>query len=401
MPAGFFTAAVWQGEKQAHSTLPECGRCGLYKHCHSPKMEPAGKRRRQILFVGEGPSKSDDEDGELFGGKSGQLLKDELATHDLRLKDCDSTNAVICHPPGHEVDDLYIECCRPNLLNTIRDHKPRVIVLLGRAAVRSLIPLERESDVKAHGRWVGWTIPSHDHQAWICPTWHPSYLLRMKNQVLNRQFREHVAQALALEDVPVKTESMEQLKARVERVLDPREARKRMRELAKLRRGVVSFDYECNKLKPDDPRARIASVSFSLDGESAWACPVWDDEKVQEALREFLVSDVEKDAANLKHEHRWSKAVLGVTVRRWRWDTMLAAHYIDNRKEITSLKFQAYVRYGVADYERVVAPYFEEGRDGLNRVHEVPLDDLLVYNGLDSLLEWRLARDQRKEVGIE
>lgn len=403
---GFFTSAIWQGEKQTSvARLPECGRCGLYKAgCTSPKMEPTGEGERSILFVGEAPGQREDRKGRQFAGKSGKLLREVLRRMPKGLRmDLDEgwkTDAIICRPPRDKIDDLHINSCRPNLLKTVRTTKPKVIVLMGAAAVKGFLPTEREADVGAIGRWVGWTIPSHEHNAWICPTYHPRYLLRMNDQVLDRLFRRHLRRALELEHEPIPGETLEDLKKRVEVITDTSSAKSRLKDLAK-RKGILAFDYESNRVKPDDPRCKIVACSFCLDGKDTFSFPVT--ESLHPYISRVLRSErLKKVASNLKNEERWTRAKLGHPVANWFWDTMLGAHYQDNRGSISSLKFQTFVQFGISDYGRVVAPYFERtDKDGFNAVEEVPLLELLLYNGLDSLLEWMLQDKQRKEMGLK
>lgn len=399
---GFFTEADWQvaGPKLKNLLLPECGRCGLYKTCHSPKMKPTGRGKRRVLVVAEAPGEREDAKGIQLIGKSGQLVRDVLHKLHYDLDDGNKTNAVICRPPGNEIKDLYIDCCRPNLLHSIRTLKPKVIILLGASAVRSLMPTERDDKVGAIGRWVGWTIPSHEHQAWICPTYHPSYLMRQNDRVLDTIFKRHLKAALKLEDVAIEAPSLESLIAKVEVVMSPREARLRLRDLAK-KQGRLAFDYESTGLKPDHPDHRIVATSFCFEGEDTWSCPV--DGELLPDLRAVLQSpDLLKIASNLKNEERWSIAKVGTKVSSWYWDTMIAAHTLDNRSGITGLKFQAYVNFGIADYNSVVDQYFQEDprTPGFNRVDECPKKDLHIYNGLDSLLEFMLMEVQRKRMGL-
>lgn len=398
----FFAPATWQGKVQ-QPRLPQCGKCGLWKQCNSPKMKPTGKGLRSILFVAEAPGQKEDEKGTQLVGKTGKHLRKVLRKLGLDLEEAHKTNAVICRPPGNEINDLYIECCRPNLLKTIRELKPKVIVLLGGSSVRSLIPTERDASVGGITRWVGWTIPSHEHQAWICPTYHPSYILRMEDPVLNLQFKQHLKRAIALEDESIPSENLEALKKKIEIITSPRDARLRLKDLSK-KKGVLAFDYESTGLKPEnvgDRKHRIVACSWCLNGEDTFAHMV-DDDRHHNLMRRILTNArFKKVASNLKNEERWTISKLGVHVANWWWDTMLAAHVLDNRKGITSVKFQAFIHLGIADYDSVVAPYFEDtDADGFNRINEIPPKDLLVYNGLDSLLEYLVMERQRKAMGL-
>src|SRR5690606_23623431 len=139
--AGFFPASQLQVAKAPPSLAPQCGACGLFKTCKSPKMPVSGKGRREILVVAEAPGKDEDDRGIQLVGESGQLLERAMrkAGVDMR-KDCWLTNSLICRPPNNRMPTKQeIDYCRPNLLKTIKELDPKVIILLGGSAVRSLI----------------------------------------------------------------------------------------------------------------------------------------------------------------------------------------------------------------------------------------------------------------------
>ena len=59
-----------------------------------------GVQTAEVLFVGEGPGQSEDEQGLPFVGRSGQLLDKYLFAIDLdRSKNCYIANIVKCRPP--------------------------------------------------------------------------------------------------------------------------------------------------------------------------------------------------------------------------------------------------------------------------------------------------------------
>ena len=128
-------------------------------------------------------------------------------------------------------------------------------------------------------------------------------------------------------------------------------------------------------------------------------------ESLKEALSKVLRNPkLKKVASNLKFEERWTRAKLGYSVAGWAWDTMLAAHCLDNRSGITSIKFQAFVLLGIADYASHIEPYLKtKYSNELNRIEELDEDELLLYNGLDSLLEYKVMEKQREEFekGVE
>lgn len=120
------------------------------------------------------------------------------------------------------------------------------------------------------------------------------------------------------------------------------------------------------------------------------------------AFKEFLVSNTPKIGANLKFEHRWCKRRLGVDVRNWVWDTVTNAHILDNRRGVTSVKFQAFVLLGAESYDSQMKAYMNsQGSNSPNRLKSAPLDKLLLYCGKDSLLEYEIFRIQSKQLGMK
>lgn len=402
---GFFTRSEMMQVRAPKALAPRCGACGLYKTCLSPKMARDGEGRKTVLVVGEAPGEQEDKQGRPLVGKSGRKLADTLAQlgHDLR-EDCWLYNSVICRPPGNDLSKhpKAVEHCAPNVVRTIRELRPSVVILLGGTAVRSVIGRIWKDDPGGIGRWVGWRIPSREYNCWVCPTYHPSYLLREENPVLDRLFARHLKGAFNKAGTRPFSGPLADPADQVE-ILSPRAAAAR---LNRYRAGTIAFDYENDRLKPDAADARIVCASVCWEGQETIAFP-WDG-PVVEAFTDLLANpDVGKIASNLKHEHRWTRKLLGVRVRNWVWDTMLAAHALDSRGGISSIKFQAFVRRGVPDYAHHVHDFLapsgrEEDRAGgnaPNRIHEISLDLLLKYCGVDSLLEYEVAMEQMAELG--
>jgi uracil-DNA glycosylase len=401
MPKGFWSRSTITATKRPLPMLPRCGDCGLLDTCKTPQMKVSGRGRRGILVVGEAPGAEEDRQGVQFVGKTGQRLRRTLIQVGLDPnRDCWFTNALICRPPDNKIPhDRCVEDCRPNLLNTIKDLEPRVILLLGKSAVRSLIGFLWKEDVGDMNRWYGWHIPSQRFNAWVCPTWHPSYIERREDEQKNDRVTtgmwiNHIRNAVSLvAKRPWKT--VPDFRRDVQRIHDPVLASRVVRKMAQGSRPVA-VDYETNMLKPDSPDAKIVCCGVS-DGKVTIAYP-WLKETA-EATKELWLSNVPKIASNMKFEDRWTRALLKTRVKNWGWDTMLAAHVIDNREGITSLKFQAFVLLGQEGYDEHIKPFLESREKGgysANTVRECSMDDLLLYCGMDAVLEWFVAKRQRK-----
>lgn len=377
--------------------LPQCGACGLYQNCHSPKIKPRGSGNRRVLWLAESPGEVEDQQGKPLIGPAGQCLDRIIKPLPVELDDCLVSNAAICFPGTDGTQERHIDYCRPTLLKTIREFKPNVIILLGKFAIQSVIGTEWKDDLGEVGRWVGWQIPSKTFNAWLCPTYHPSFVLREdEDATLVKIVRSHIASALQLEHTPPYGWDLGKVD-----LLSGQEAIWALQKLDGMGQGNVSFDFETNALKSDGPDARIVCASFCHEGWT-FAFP-YGDEAVRLAMSAVLRNQkLGKIGANAKFEQRWCLKHLRHGVTDWVWDTILAAHCLDNRSHITSVKFQAYVNGGINDYASGTKDYFESdgkrGGNSLNRIDEIPMEQLLQYCGWDSWVEWKLAECQMERM---
>jgi len=397
---GFFHASELTTVRAQPTLIPHCGACKLYRTCKSPKMKPNGKGKLGILIVGEAPGSDEDIQNKQFVGTSGQMLQLSLSKIGIDMwRDCIVTNAAVCRPPNNKLPARAVEYCRPNLRKAIEQYKPKSIILLGAKPVQSLIGWLWKEDPGPIGRWAGWCIPSQRLNCWISPTWHPAYLKRQEKikgyAVLERMFTKHLKVACRKTERPWK--EVPDYKSQVTRIYEVNEAAKHIRQFIKNNKPIA-WDLETLTLKPDGPLAEIYSCAVS-DGTATIAYP-WHGEAIK-ATKELLVSDVPKIGYNMKFEHRWILKTLGCRVRNWIWDGMLAAHVIDNRPGICGLKFQAFALLGADSYNDVVAPYLtSENGNTRNRIKELNLDKVLTYNGMDALLEYKVAQIQSKKLGM-
>lgn len=363
-------------------------------------MPVTGSGKYPILFLGEAPGQTEDEQNEQFVGKAGMCLRNMLAEIGLDIDDCWKHNSFICRPEGNKADDKYVEYCRPNLTAVVKRLKPKVIVPMGSSAILSAIGPEWGGDLGTVKRWVGWRIPSPMHNAWVCPTYHPSYVFRTNEDApLVAEVVKHLSAAFDALESPATPLNANLLANGIEIITDPKEGARRIASLAKQTCFLVAFDYETTGLKPELPEHRIHSASFASTSNECFSTLI--DESCHDALREFLTNAAPKVASNLKFEERWSRRKLGVPVKNWKHDTMLSAHYGDNRDGITSIKFQTYVRYGIGDYNSTIKHYLEtddKNANALNTIHKAPVKDSLRYGGLDSLFELMVAQEQMQEL---
>jgi uracil-DNA glycosylase len=151
------------------------GDCRLCKLCsgRTNLVFGVGNPRARLMFVGEGPGRDEDLQGEPFVGRAGQLLTDIITKGmGLRREDVYIANVVKCRPPENrnpEPDE--VAACEPFLKRQIELIHPEVIVALGKFAVQTLLQ-SKTPITKLRGQWHSY------HGIRLMPTFHPAYLLR-------------------------------------------------------------------------------------------------------------------------------------------------------------------------------------------------------------------------------
>jgi uracil-DNA glycosylase family 4 len=99
-----------------------------------------GQLSAKIMFIGEAPGRSEDEEGRPFVGAAGRILNDLLKKVGIERSQVFITNIVKCRPPNNRVPkEDELNACRPYLDRQIALIKPEVICILGRTAYSSLL----------------------------------------------------------------------------------------------------------------------------------------------------------------------------------------------------------------------------------------------------------------------
>jgi uracil-DNA glycosylase len=377
--------------------LPRCEACGLYNSCKSPKMPVDGRGEKKILVIGESPGKTEDQQGRPFIGPAGKLLSEALTKFGVDLRrDCWITNSAICHPKDDQLPEEAVEHCRPNVIKAIKELRPEKILLLGSSAVKSVLGwLYKPSPGGVH-KWAGFVSPVRSVNAYVMASFHPAAVLRQRDsRVMRLLFDRHLEGLLCPEGRPY--DVVLDLEKRVRLVYNQEQACTLIRQMIEHGRSV-SFDYETTHKTPYALGAAFLSCALS-DGEDSFAFP-WT-VQVEDSMREFLTGPNPKIGQNVGFEHKWGAVKLGVETKRWVWDCMLNAHALDNRKGITGLKHQAFSVLGYSSYDEHVEPYrTSKGPFERNRLHELPVAELLRYNVYDALFTWEVAQAQTKILRV-
>ena len=149
-----------------------CKKCGELARSRHSVVFGVGDPRTELMFIGEAPGADEDEQGEPFVGRAGQLLTKIIEAMGLKREEVYIANVLKCRPPQNRppLPDETANCL-PYLQKQIEMIRPKVIVALGATALRTLLDIQI-GITKMRGNWYTYRdIP-------IMPTFHPAYLLR-------------------------------------------------------------------------------------------------------------------------------------------------------------------------------------------------------------------------------
>jgi uracil-DNA glycosylase len=391
-----------------------CVSCGLSKgvpaedhEVITKRMPPWGENRLGLMIIGEAPGRDEDHEGMPWQGRAGRMLESALRDHGIDLaRDCVSLNAVNCRPIENRTPTPFeVACCREvKVLPAIRQYRPKLILLMGGSAVSSVIgSVLAEGQDAAIGRWRGNQIPLLSLGAWLAPSFHPSYIMREeKRPEIETVWRKDIAAALPLIDAPLPDPGS--LRDKVILLRDERSVLRAL-ERVKVKKGYLSFDYETTGLRAS--LHNLVSISFAQSPDWAFSFMYPGRGAVHDAWRDILVDDaIGKISHNLSFEYEWSRHHFELDHIAWAWDSMLAAHVVDNRPGICGLKHQVFVNFGISSYDTDIEPYLKS-RDprnpaALNRIDafidKYGEDELLIYNGIDALAAYRLSAKQMGQL---
>jgi uracil-DNA glycosylase family 4 len=155
--------------------------CAL-KHTAMNLVFADGNPAAPIMMVGEAPGEAEDRQGRAFVGVSGQLLDHMLAPAGLdRRTNVYISNILFWRPPGNRSPtDAEIAACLPFCERHIALVKPKILVLLGGVAAKSLLRT-KEGITRLRGRWTQYMPPPGsglEHPIECLPIYHPAFLLR-------------------------------------------------------------------------------------------------------------------------------------------------------------------------------------------------------------------------------
>jgi uracil-DNA glycosylase len=162
-----------------------------------------GSLDAELMFIGEAPGADEDEQGEPFVGKAGQLLTKIIQAMGLTRNTVYIGNILKCRPdtPGQSAGNRKptpeeMKTCIPYLHEQIDLIRPKVIVALGATAVEGLLG-KTVGITRLRGNWKTYRGTP------LMPTYHPAYLLRNQAPSEKRRVWEDMLQVMEKLGLPI------------------------------------------------------------------------------------------------------------------------------------------------------------------------------------------------------
>jgi len=165
-----------QALRAIREDIGDCTRCRLAKQGRKQIVFGVGNPRAELMFIGEAPGADEDQQGEPFVGRAGQLLNNMIKAMSLRREDVYIANIIKCRPPGNRTPERdECETCSPFLMRQIATIKPKVLVALGAVAAKTLLAINAPMS-ELRGKWYEFRGTK------LAVTYHPAFLLRDPRQ---------------------------------------------------------------------------------------------------------------------------------------------------------------------------------------------------------------------------
>lgn len=149
----------------------DCRACDLCSVGSGP-IPFSGPDPARVAVLGEAPGRQEDEKGEPFVGRSGELLRELLVEAGFDLAELFFFNAASCFPDGTPTRE-QVHSCSPNWRAQLELADPAWVLTLGNTALWTIRPGVKISRAR---RQVFW----HHGRYWM-PTYHPSAALRARS----------------------------------------------------------------------------------------------------------------------------------------------------------------------------------------------------------------------------
>jgi uracil-DNA glycosylase family 4 len=152
-----------------------CVRCPELAATRKTVVFGAGNADAELMFVGEAPGASEDEQGVPFVGQAGKLLEKLLGEIGMARAEVFIANVLKCHPPqNRDPQPIEIDNCKEYLYRQVELIQPTVICTLGNFSTK-LLREDPTGITRLHGQPEVLTLGRR--AVWLYPIFHPAAAL--------------------------------------------------------------------------------------------------------------------------------------------------------------------------------------------------------------------------------
>ena len=154
-------------------TALHCTACSLHQ-TRTQVVFGMGNHKAKLMLIGEAPGLYEDQQGEPFVGRAGQLLNAMLQSIHLERTDVYVANILKCRPPNNRDPQAHeMQTCVSFLNRQIALVQPQLLLAVGHIAAHYLLKTEQSlSEYRKKTHCYG------NRQIPLVVTYHPEYLLR-------------------------------------------------------------------------------------------------------------------------------------------------------------------------------------------------------------------------------
>lgn len=306
----------------------ECAKCPYLSRIFVPSYTC----NNDLVVVGDAPTGIDAVEGVPFGGESGKLFRKTLSQVGFNVSQVTFTNACRCNPPANEPPKKKALklCTGMYLFNELKDLKPKLVVLVGAAALEAFFPKERiMSRAGNFMQTMGMTfLPVIDPAYCIR---NPTSLPRLRKD-LNTAHR-YLHNDLGSDNNFIVVDTEDKLAAAYS-------------DLVLASPELISFDVETNEmLDVFDKAMNLWSCGFGLGGGKCYSVPLDHPENVNIEFRDkcwdLVRTVMSGPSKKIAHNAAFDLKVLvkmGVSYKNFYADTMVMAFLLDENRHSIGLK---------------------------------------------------------------
>lgn len=376
--------------RKVEYATPNCSACMLRK---DTRLQLFGAGGKKILILLDAQDASQQSLKTYGTGEKFSVIKDILEQYGIDIaEDCWTSSVVQCFTL--EPAEKNAICCKPltdRLINTL---KPTLIIAFGELCAKVLLDglitdgiyLDRVHGVVHNSRTYGCNI------MFTYMPHKPTYNTTVDDLIIRRDIHRAVI------SLHSKRRQWKDEKSCV-RILGEDAAIAQLEDCIKNPvKRFAALDYETNSLRPYNKNAKVLSMAISESANDSFSFQLTE-KVIPHMVRYWQTEHIMKIAHNTAFERMWTAVKLHVLPVNLKVDTMILMHVLDNRETtFLSIKFLAPMLLGCGSWDGFISRYIDATREdkigygsyALNAMEQAPVRQLLLYNGIDSLVEYRV-----------